>query len=152
VTHPHAREAHPPGGIGFWIGMFAGASIVAFGVRGLLTHLRPTRIVNLSVFFGASGVFHDAIWAPLLVAGGMATRRLPLRMRRPIRVCLVLSLALVAFVVPELAGPSTRVRNPTVLPLDYRRNLAATLVVIWCCGAVVVARTYWRKRRNGVSP
>ncbi len=129
--------------------MALGAAIVGFGVRGALLHLRPARIVNLSLFLGASGVAHDFLWAPLLVAGGVATRIVPLPFRRPARVGLALSASLVLFAVPLLAGPSTRVRNATVLPLDYTRNLVVTIAVITAVSATVGAAAWARTHRHG---
>ena len=138
-----------PGGFTFWAGMAIGAATVAFGLRGILTDLRPMRIVNLSLFLGASGVAHDAVWAPLLVLGALATRRMPEPTRRPVRVALAFSAALALFAVPLLAGPSTAVRNPTVLPLDYSRNLVVVLAAIWMLAAVSIARSYRSARLRG---
>lgn len=151
MTQPSVDQHHEaPGGFVFWTGMAIGAATVAFGLRGVLLDLRATRIANLSLFFGASGIAHDALWAPLLVVGGLVTRRIPQRCRRPLRVALALSLGLILFAWPVLAGPSTKVRNPTVLPLDYGRNLLLTLAALWAGCGVVVVRAYWMNRPRRV--
>lgn len=131
------RDVEKPGAI-FWAGMIIGLGVIAFGVRGLLLHLRFTRVVNLATFFGASGVAHDAVWAPLLVAGAVATSHLAVPVRRTVRVALVLSAGLVVFAFPVLHGYDGRETNPSALPLDYGRNVAAVLVTLWLGVAVVL--------------
>ena len=126
--------------------MATGAAVVGFGLRGIFLHLRTPRVVNLSLFLGAAGIAHDFVWAPALVAAGLATRLVPTRARRTVRAALACSVSLVLFSIPLLAGPSTKVRNPTVLPLDYGRNLVLVLAALWIGVAASIAKSYWSAR------
>lgn len=137
-TGSHAE----PGGRAFWLSAVAGAGIVAFGLNGLVTNLRSARVINALGFVAASGVGHDAIWAPLLVLGALATRRVPVIARRPVRVGLAASVVLVLFAVPLLHGYDGRSSNPSAVPLAYGRNTVLTLAAIWLVvGGVCFART-----------
>lgn len=135
-----------PSGRVFWAGALVAALIVLYGIRGLFLNLRLTRIANLSLFLGASGIVHDFVWAPALVATALLTKRLPGWARRPARVAFAASATLSVFTLPLLAGPSTRVRNLSVAPLDYRRNLIVTIAIVWALATVTAARSYRAER------
>ncbi len=137
---PHSGPSHAPSGAAFWSGLIVGGAIIAFGVRGLLMNLRLNRVINLATFFGASGIAHDALWAPLLVGGGLATMKLPVSIRRTVRIGLFLSAALVLFAAPLLHGYDGRDSNPSALPLAYGRNTSILLIGLWAVVAVAAVR------------
>ncbi len=119
-----------------------GVAGIAYGLVGILGHRDATRPANLFGWFGAAGVTHDAILAPLSVAVGLATARLVPAVALPsVRVGLAFSGVLFAFTWPYVHGYGYRASNPSALPLDYSRNLLWALVVIWTAVAV---RVVWR--------
>ena len=70
---------------------------------------------------------HDLLFVPLVLAGGLVLRRLP--GRRAIRGGLLVLGSAVLVALPPLLRPGAP-RNPTVLSLDYARNLALLAVLI----------------------
>ncbi len=102
----------------------------------------------MGTFFGAAGIAHDLVWAPVLVAGALATRKLPVSARRTVRVALFVSAGLVLFAAPVLHGYAGRARNPSALPLDYTRNVMALLIALWAgVAATLLLRVAGRRRR-----
>ena len=136
------ETAHHPGGRRFWLGVAVGGAVVAVALFELATSLTLGRLFNLSLFLGASGIGHDAIWGPAIVLGGIVTLRLPRWGRLPVRLGLALSALLVLFAWPELHGYVGHARNPSADPLDYQRNVAWTLSILW----IVVAATCLYRR------
>ncbi len=123
----------------FWAGVGIGALLIGFGVDGLLTHLRASRVLNVTGFVVGAGLGHDAVWAPLLAVGALATHYVPISVRRTTRVALAASAGLVLFSVPLFAGGNAHANNPSVLPLDYARNLAGGLAAIWLIAGAALA-------------
>ncbi len=148
---PARSAADAPGGVAFWTGLGVGAFIIAVGVRGMLQNLRPKGIVNLATFFGAAGIAHDLVWAPVLVVGALATRKLPVAARRTVRIALFLSAGLVLFAAPVLHGYAGRARNPSAVPLDYTRNVMALLIALWAAVAARLLLGVARRRRRPLS-
>lgn len=139
-------EGH--GGKLFWAGVAVGAGVVAYGVIGLIDNTRTARLPSVAAFLLGAGIAHDFVWAPAAVALGALTLRLPASTRAPVRVGLALTALLLLFTWPELHGYAGHARNPSALPLDYSRNVAATLIVLWIGVAAVVAAGRGRHRGN----
>jgi hypothetical protein len=137
----HDREH----GVLFWAGVVIGAAIVAYGLRGVLTHMPAPRVRNLAFFLGGSGVVHDAVWAPLVVAAAFATRALPAWTRTTVRVAGFVIAAFVVFTWPVVRDNPRRRGNPSILPLDYGHNLRLVIAAIVVVAALDLARR-WRRR------
>ncbi len=125
------QAEHLPGGRRFWLGAVTGAAIVGVALFELATTLKLSSLFNLALVLGGSGVGHDALWAPAVVAVALLTRRLPEWVRGPVRLGLVLTAVLLLFAWPELHGYAGHARNPSAGPLDYHRNVSFTLLVLW---------------------
>lgn len=134
------------GGRLFWASATVGAATCAIAVYNLARSVRPHSLVSAVSFLGGAGVAHDFVWAPAVVLVGFASRRLPEVARRPVRMGLAVSAVTLLFVIPELHGRGRHPRNPTVLPLDYARNVTATLLAVWC---IVVVTVVVRRVRRG---
>jgi hypothetical protein len=131
---PARRRAEQPGGAGFWVGAAVGLAVMAFGVRGILTHARGTEPPAFAVWFVGADLLHDLVLAPLvcLAAAGVA-RLLPARVRAPVGSGLIASAFVVAVGWPSLRGygRATVPDNPTVQPLNYATAIATVLAVVW---------------------
>ena len=135
-----------PGGTLFWAAMAVGATTCAIALYNLARSVRTHSLVSAVSFLGGAGVAHDFVWAPAVVLVGFASRRLPEVARRPVRVGLAVCAVTVLFTLPELHGRGRHPHNATVLPLDYARNVTATLAVVACLVvATVVARRVRRR-------
>jgi hypothetical protein len=139
--HIHGRS--------FWIGLGIGGAVMAYGVWGLLGAADATQPSNLATFFIGAGVVHDALFAPAVVLVGWLTLRvIPTAARKPVRVALAMSALLVVFSWPLVRRWGARSTNPSLLPLDYGRNLVVALGAIWIVTAVVVVARVATRRRS----
>jgi hypothetical protein len=137
--------AEPTGrGVVFWAGLTLGAGVVAYGLIGAWTDRADTHPVELAAWLGAAGVVHDALVAPVFVAVAVLTGRLAAWARTPVRLALAVTALLTVLAWPLVRGWGQVASDPSVLPLDYGRNLALVVATIWALtGAVLVLR--WRR-------
>lgn len=131
----------------WWVGAAAGTAVIAFGLVGALSHSGATRPTQLVTWTIGAAVLHDALLAPVVIAFGLATARwVPVTVRVPVRVGLVLSGLVTALAWPYLRGYGYRASNPSALPFHYGRNLVIVLAIIWASvAAATVARRLRRK-------
>ena len=142
------EEVETRRGPSFWIGLVVGAAVMAYGLVGLLGASAATQPRNLGAFFLGAGIVHDAIVAPVVVlVGWLIARVLPPFVRPPVWFALASSGLLVAFTWPLVRGWGRRSANPTLLPLDYGRNVVIGLVVIWVVALADIARRLVIRRR-----
>lgn len=151
MSEPVERHRGGPGGAAFWLGTTVGLGLAAFGVVGAWSDRRATVPSDLARWFFGAGIVHDAVLLPVVVVVGLVLRRvLPRWAMAPVALGLAWS-ALVAIVVwPAVAGWGRRADNPSLFPLDYGRNLVATLVVTWLVVLTVLSVRWSRRRQRGV--
>jgi hypothetical protein len=128
----------------FWLGAAAGLAFIVAGARGLLHDRAATQPSDLMKWLLGAGIVHDAVIAPIVVLAAWITgRAVPAPARTPIRLGLAATALLVVLTWPLVQGWGRRTANPSALPLDYGRNLIATLVGLW---AVVIVFAVVRLR------
>jgi hypothetical protein len=133
----------------FWIGLAIGTVLMVYGAVGLLGASAVTRPRNFATWFLGAGIVHDAVFAPLVVLVGWLTLRLVPRIaRNPVRVALGFSVLLVATTWPLVRRWGARSANPSLLPLDYGRNVVLGLVLIWLVTAAIVVIRLTRARSS----
>jgi hypothetical protein len=138
-------ERHGPG---FWIGAAVGTATMVYGAVNLVDAAPASRPSNWLTWFLGAGVVHDALFAPLAVAVGWLTlRAVPRVARAPVRVALASSALLVLVTWPLVRRWGARESIPSLMPLDYGRNLVLGLCAIWAATAGVVAWRVVRRRR-----
>lgn len=126
--------------------------MVAWGVRGLLTQVSSPDLLHAARLAVLAVAGHDAAFAPLCVLVGAVTGRwAPSAVRTPLRVGLGLAVVLVVLALPSITS-ANRLRNPSVLPLDYGRNLAVLLGLVALGVVVSAARGLARERRRRSAP
>ncbi|WP_157987913.1 hypothetical protein [Jiangella endophytica] len=125
-----------PSGPFFWTCLIAGAGIVGYGLAGAWTDRGDTRPADLVLWLAGSGVLHDALLAPVVVAAALATRWLPAAARLPVRLALASSALLTLVFWPVVRGWGRSPSVPSALPLNYGRNLAVVLAVVWLAAGV----------------
>ncbi|UZJ24818.1 hypothetical protein RHODO2019_17215 [Rhodococcus antarcticus] len=128
----------------------AGVAAGLFGLVLLLTG-STTDLVSIAIWFAGCIVVHDAVLAPLFVAGGMAARRaLPHHTRPPVVAGAICTLTLVVIASPVLFRSNALSDNPTILDRNYPAGFAVSLAVVWA--AVAVSVVLRRSRRPLASP
>jgi hypothetical protein len=133
----------------FWAGLVLGWAIMAYGIWGFLSHAHETAPHRTVWWILGSAVAHDALVAPVVtVVGLLIAACLPRWARGPVAAGVAASGIVLAFSYPLLRHFGRRADNPSILPLDYPRNVAVVLSVIWvvAVGALVVRR---RTERRG---
>ncbi len=128
-----------------------GALVMAYAVAGALAD-PDVRPVGQLLFLVGVLVAHDAVLLPVAIGvGALIGRFVPVAARAAVRAAAFVTAALLAVAVPLVLGYGRRPDDPSTLPLDYGRGLAATLVVVWAAsltGALVRRRA---DRRAGKS-
>jgi hypothetical protein len=108
-------------------------------VVGALGDSVDTNPPHLAAWVIGTLIVHDAVWATgVVLAGWVTARRLAPAVRVPVRVGLVISALLALLTWPQVRGYGERPATPSALPLDYTRNAAVALGVIWVAVAVAV--------------
>jgi hypothetical protein len=124
-----------------------GAAVLGYGVYGLLTEPAISDLGNVGEWLVAGVVLHDAVLAPLVFAAcALAYRGVGARLRGRLAALLLVGGSLVLVSVPALLQQG-RNANPTVLPLDYARNLAVLLAVVVGAAALYAGVDARRRRR-----
>lgn len=126
-----------------------GAAAVGWGARGLVQHVSARQLAHAGRLLVLDVAGHDAVFAPLCVLAGLVTARVvPSALRVPLRVGLAAAAVLGALALPSITSEH-RLRNSSVLPLDYERNLALLLglVAVGVAAGAVVNVLQDRRRR-----
>ncbi|MFF4981303.1 hypothetical protein ACFY3O_14760 [Streptomyces sp. NPDC001046] len=120
-----------------------GLALLGTGVSLLLEVRDPA---GVWVWLGAAVLLHDALIAPLVLLIGLVAVRGAAR--GAVRGALLVAGALTAIALPPLLRPGPRA-NPSVLPLDYPRNLVLCLLSVAAVTLLLVlARTVRRGRHD----
>ena len=108
----------------------------------------PAALVRLVVGFD---LLHDLVFAPLLLLGAwLITRFVPAPAQGPCRAAGALTVLIVLFSRPLVAGYGRRPRNSSTLPFDYGRTVLLLLAAVWAVAALVIAMRV-RRRRAGAT-
>jgi hypothetical protein len=148
MTDGHTRGAkgHAPT-VWFWLGMAAGWSVMAYGAWGFISDVGRPRQTAWWVI--GTAVAHDALFAPAVALVGIAlVAVLPRWARGPIGCALAASVVVLAFSYPLIRHFGRRTDNPSILPLDYPRNVAIVVSLIWVIALLVLARGFRRRGRR----
>ena len=123
----------------------AGAAAGLYGLVLLLSG-STTDLKSIAIWFAGCVLVHDAVIAPLVVAGGAgAARALPSSARPPVLAGAICTLTLVAIASPVLFRAGALADNPTLLDRNYALGFAVALVIVWA--AVAVSLVLRRGRR-----
>ena len=123
----------------------SGVAVMAVAGWSLLTGGALTQPASLAKWLVAPVLVHDLVLAPLvcLVAAG-GRRLLPEPTRGVVLAGLGVAAVLALVGLPLLLAPGSS--NPTVLPRDYPRGLAAAIAVVLAATALAAAAVEVRRR------
>jgi len=78
---------------------------------------------------------------PLVALGSVVlVRVVPARARSVVQGALIVTATVLLVAYPMVNGGGRLPDNPSILPLDYPRNLVIVLVVVWAITAMLVVR------------
>jgi hypothetical protein len=136
-------------GVGFWIGFGAGWAMIAIGVVLLVTTGGVGRVVAVGMWVVGLDLVHDLAFAPVAtLVAIVVVALLPARLRAPVLAALGASAVVLLVAWPLLGGYGRRADNPTILPRDYTRSVAAVLAVIWTLATAWIVVRAIRQRRS----
>lgn len=125
----------------------AGVAAVLFGLRGLLTGGPATDWPVTATWLLAGVLVHDLVVVPVVAGvGWLLARWLPEGVRPVVRGGLVVAATVTVVALPVLNAPGDP-RNPSLMPLDYPRNLAVVLGVVGAVTVVLAVHRRWRAGR-----
>jgi len=139
--------------IALWRGalLVVGLLLLGIGVGALLVEVKPTHYLGIAVWMGAALIVNDVVIAFTVFLASVSLRRLgaktPLAVRAVIQGALVVGLLVTVLVIPELIHQSLGTANPSVLPLDYGRNLLLFHAVLVVVATGIIAVFVTRQRR-----
>jgi hypothetical protein len=114
---------------------------MAFGVGGLLHNAHATRPMTWLRWFIEFLVLHDGFFVPLTILAGFLLARLA--------PATIVTVPLTLASIPVLGGYGRLANNPSLDPLDYGRNLAIVVGVVWTAALIaawLLARQRHRQR------
>lgn len=151
---PNAPALGPeptPGGALFWVGAVLGVGVVLFGLVGLLDDLPDA--TNWALWFFGGLLIHDAIIVPTVaVVSVLLGWLLPVRVLPVVQGVLVVAIIVTLIAIPVVGGWGRLANNPSLLPLDYGRNLAIVLGLIAAAGGLLIVRALRRTPAPGRHP
>ncbi len=129
----------------FWPMAFAGTALSVFGLAGLLRDERVGDSMSWLTYFVGGLLAHDVVWAPLVVVGSVVLVRVVPRSVLPVlQGALIVTATVLLVAYPVVWGDGRLANNPSILPLDYPRNLAVVLVGVWAVAAALIVRAALR--------
>ena len=133
-----------------------GTAGLLFGLYVLFDTVRITRLPGVALWIGAAIVLHDAVVAPLVFFGGLLLRRAGRRVAGTIVLvvqgAIVVGSIMTLIVVPAMVAQGLTPNNPSILPLDYGRNLALFWLGVALLATIGSVLLYARSRRANQRP
>ncbi|TFC48275.1 hypothetical protein E3T26_07040 [Cryobacterium sp. TMT1-21] len=133
-----------------------GTAGLVFGLYVLFDTVRITRLPGVALWIGAAIVLHDAVLAPVVFFLGLLLRRAGHRATGTILVlvqgAIVVGSIMTLIVVPAIVAQGLSPNNPSILPLDYGRNLALFWAALALVTTVWAGLLYARSRRANQRP
>ncbi|HSB86034.1 MAG TPA: hypothetical protein VLD86_07000 [Ilumatobacteraceae bacterium] len=127
--------------------LLIGWAIIGFGAHAALSNARDAHPFALFVHVVTFDLVHDIVIAPTLFVGAWLIGKVVPRVARgPVRAAAAATATYVAIAYPLIRRWGRRPTNSSTLPLDYGRNLAIVVGVVWLLAGVV---TVHRVRTKG---
>jgi hypothetical protein len=125
----------------FWPMTIAGMALSAYGLVGLLGDAAIGDTRSWLTYFVGGLLAHDLVWAPLVLIGSVVVVRVvPTRVRPVVQGALIVTGTVLLVAYPVLNGSGRLANNPSILPLDYPRNLLIVLAAVWVVAAALMVR------------
>lgn len=128
---------------------FVGAIFLALGAYALLTGVDSSSYPNIVIWLAAGVIAHDVILVPALTILGIAlTKLLPASVRPIVQGSLIVAGVLTLIAIPVIIGGGKNPSNPSLLPLDYSRNLIIILICVGlACGFLIALKLIRGRKR-----
>ncbi len=125
----------------------AGVIFLAIGAYALLSQVALDTLPNMIVWLAGGLILHDVVIAAVVAAVGFVLGRwLPDGVRQIVAGGLIVAGIIALVALPVVIGGGRTPSNPTLLPLDYSRNLLIVVVIIGAITGCLVAIRLVRSR------
>ena len=132
----------------FWPMTIAGLALSVYGLVGLLGDTAVGDTMSWLTYFAGGLIVHDLVWAPFVALGSVLLLRVvPMRLRPVLQGTLIVTATVLLVAYPAVSGKGRLANNPSILPLDYPRNLLIVLAAVWAVGCVLLVRAAFAPRR-----
>jgi hypothetical protein len=113
-------------------GYAGGVILILIGTAGLAGDAVDTEPPAWAVWYASVVLAHDLLLVPLVLAVSVLLGRLPVRApwRAVLKAGLFVGGCVSLVAVPLVSGYGRKPANPSILPLDYPRNLLVVLAAI----------------------
>ncbi len=162
VRHADGKEGHPSQdrpaderrlpprrGPLFWVTVVIGWASIVWGIRDVFIHHVDTRPTDLAKFFLAGAVYHDLLFAPVVLAIGVVVARIvPRRIKAPVQAALIICGCATLFAWPEVRDYARVNHNPSSLPRNYSANLLVVIAAVVVVTIAVAVVTVLRRRKG----
>lgn len=126
-----------------------GLVFVGLGGYALIQGVNSDSYPNIAVWLVGALVLHDGVLAAIVaVAGWLLTRLLPDVIRPIVQAGLVVGGILVLLAIPVLSGGGKDPANPTILPLNYTRNIVIILIIVSLITGILIVTRLLTRRQN----
>lgn len=129
-----------------------GIALLLIAAVALVNDVPPARYAGIGLWLVGALIVHDAIGAMLVFGVAVLLRRtgnrIPFRVIAMIEGALVIAVIVTVLFVPEAIKQGIGTANPSILPLDYWRNLGVFHVVLaaLAASAAIVCAAIARRR------
>jgi hypothetical protein len=129
-----------------------GAVLVGVAAGALVAGVPAGQWSGILLWLAGAVVLHDAVFAPLVLVGSRALRRIGARVSwlriAVVQVAIVVGAALTLVAVPGIRAQQLGTRNPTILVFDYGVQLALAWAALGVVTALVVVAVGLLGRRT----
>lgn len=137
----------------FWPMAIAGLALSGYGLMGLLGDPMLGDSMSWLTYFAGGLLLHDLVWAPLVALGSLlVVRVVPARVRPIVQGTLIVTATVLLVGYPAVNGGGRLPDNPSILPLDYGRNLVIVLAAVWVVAGLLMVRRVRAARRPLAPP
>jgi len=118
----------------------AGVALMAVGALAVLASVKGAALTNLGIWLVAGVALHDVVIALAVASiGFVVAKTIPRRVRGIVQGGLIVAAAVALMSIPVVLGKAKTPLNPSILPLDYPRNLMIIIGIVFAITAVVAA-------------
>lgn len=130
----------------------AGLAFLGIGAYALLSTLDTAAMPSFVTWMIGVVVVHDLLLAPVTIAVGFVlTRYIPARVRPIVQGGVIVAAVVTLFSIPTVLALGRYPENPSLLPLDYGRNLVIILITIAAVTGLLVVIRLLRTRTDDVA-
>ncbi|CAN5382683.1 hypothetical protein BH09ACT4_BH09ACT4_04460 [soil metagenome] len=148
-----AEEVIVSDDMNLWRGGLIALGVLLIGIGGFafLLQVKPDQYIGVAAWLAGAIIVHDGIGAMVVFGATVVIRRfdrvIPFVVLAIVQAAAVLVVIVTVIVLPEIVKRAIGSANPTILPLDYVRNLVLVYAGIGVATVIAIAVALVLRRR-----